>query len=128
MTAQPEKARTVYVVDDEPAVRDALRLSINAMGFVSRSFSSGSDFLAHIAEEGVDPNGCLIADLQMPNIGGFELVKRLNKLQERFPAILISGHGAHGFGSEAEGLGAQFLAKPFRTADLQRMILAVLDD
>jgi two-component system, LuxR family, response regulator FixJ len=101
----------IYVVDDDEAVRDSLQILLQSAGYAVRSFSSGTEFLEEAATL---PNGCLIADLRMPEIDGLELQAQLTELKLRFPLIMITGHGDVPLAVRAMKAGAvDFVEKPF---------------
>jgi two-component system response regulator FixJ len=107
---------TVVVVDDDEAVRSALRLLLQTMGLTTRSFASAAEFLA-----GWDPRapGCLVLDVRMPGMSGLELQNELNLRGATLPVIFITGHGDVPMAVEAMQQGAfDFLQKPFRDQDL----------
>ncbi len=106
MTAQP----TVFVVDDEPAVRDSLRALLDTYGFAVETYASGDEFLDHV-ERGRP--GCLIADVRMPGMSGTELQRELAKRSIPLPVIVITGHGDVPMAVDALKAGAvDFLEKP----------------
>src|SRR5262245_66189527 len=83
-------ARTVYVVDDDEAVRDSLALLLRGAGLKARAFASPLDFLADYRESGPD---CLVLDVRMPKMSGLELQDRLAARGAHIPIIFIRGHG-----------------------------------
>ena len=81
---------TVHLVDDdEPYVRASARL-LSTAGFMVRTFTSASDFLAAV---GPDARGCLVADLEMPDIDGFTLRAEMVRGGLLMPVVFLSGHG-----------------------------------
>ncbi len=82
--------RTVYVIDDDEAVRDSLRLQLETAGFQVSDYPSGEAFLEGLAEVGP---GCVLTDIRMPGLGGLELVERLKRLNFSNPIIVMTGHG-----------------------------------
>lgn len=102
---------TVYVVDDEEAIRHSLEMLIGAVGLKVRVFSNAASFL-----ESFDPSlrGCIVADLSMPGMNGLEMQERLNALDCCMPIIFLSGHGDVPAAVRALQKGAvDFLEKPF---------------
>ncbi|MDH3316370.1 MAG: response regulator [Gammaproteobacteria bacterium] len=102
---------TVYVVDDDEAIRHSLNLLIGAVGLNVRVFSDAASFI-----EAFDPalRGCIVADLSMPGMNGLEMQERLNQLDCRLPIIFLSGHGDVPAAVRALQKGAvDFLEKPF---------------
>lgn len=106
-----EKA-TVFVVDDDEAVRDSLHRLFQSAGVEVRSFSSGEEFLRDC-----DPGrgDCLIVDVRMPGMSGLELQKEVAARAKDLPVIVITGHGDAESEQQAMEAGAvAFLHKPFR--------------
>jgi FixJ family two-component response regulator len=107
---------TVYVVDDDPAVRRALERLLGSTGHRVVSFGTASEFLA-----GHDPNcsGCLVLDLALPGCGGLDLQSLLNKSDAGRPIIFLSGCGSISVSVQAMRAGAvTFLTKPVREREL----------
>ena len=110
----------VYIVDDDEAVRDSLDLLLSAAGFVTLTFDSAVSFLAHPR---VPARACLLSDIRMPGKSGVELLEALQRDDERFPVVLITGHGDVPLAVDAMKRGARdFIEKPF---DDERLILAI---
>jgi FixJ family two-component response regulator len=102
---------TVFIVDDDGAVRDSLSLLMRSAGLSSEAFSGAREFLADVA---VDRPGCLILDVRMPEIDGLELQRQLAARGSRLPIIMLTGHGDVPLAVEALRAGAiDFLTKPF---------------
>ena len=107
---------TVFVVDDDEAVRGSLMLLLKSLGLPVVTFASAPGFLAAYRPEQA---GCLILDIRMPGMSGLELQHQLNVLGAVIPVIFISGHGDIPMAVEAMQHGAfDFLQKPFRDQDL----------
>lgn len=81
--------RTVFVVDDDDAVRDALCRLFQSVDFVTEAFDSAEKFIESYE---TDRSGCLIVDLRMPGMSGIELVDLLRERGSDLPVIVISGH------------------------------------
>ena len=106
---------TVHIVDDDAAVRDSLSKSLSIEGYSVKEYSSAIEFLNVYK----DQPGCLIADIQMPEISGLELQETLNKRNCDIPLIFISGHGNIPMSVNAIKDGAiDFIEKPFSKKDL----------
>jgi len=122
-----ETAATVYVVDDDSAVRDSLRLLLKSVGLPCVTFESAPEFLDAFEGGG---RACLVADIRMPGMSGLELQAELNKRQLRLPLIFITGHGDVPMAVDAMKAGAlDFLQKPFRDQDLlDRINQALAED
>lgn len=110
MNTVPEKP-TVFVVDDDSAVRQALAMLMQAAGHPVKTCVSPQEFL-----ESYDPSrsGCLILDVRMPGMTGLELQQKLVDAGAALPMILITGHGDVPMAVQAVKKGAvDFLLKPF---------------
>jgi FixJ family two-component response regulator len=102
---------TVFVVDDEPAIRDSLAMLLRSVGLPSRAFPSATAFLDGF-EAGT--SGCVIADVRMPGMSGLELQEALRARAARLPVIIITGHGDIAMAVRAMKAGAaDFIEKPF---------------
>lgn len=101
----------VFIVDDDPSVRDALAMLLKLEGFATQSFGDGESFFEAL------PLGnpvCVILDIQLPGIPGLEIMKRLSDMRFQPPIFVISGHSDVPMAVEAMKLGAlDFLEKPF---------------
>ena len=107
---------TVFVIDDDEAVRNSLRLLLKSVNLAVRTFASAQEFLP--AYEARQP-GCLILDIRMPGMSGLELQQQLNMRGATIPVVFITGHGDIPMAVEAMQHGAfDFLQKPFRDQDL----------
>ena len=107
---------TVFVVDDDESVCASLKLLIESSGYHVVTFKSAEDFLD--SSVGESPC-CLILDIHLPGMSGFNLQKHLVKSQARIPVIFITGHDRYRMEDEAVGLGAvAYLRKPFDEQDL----------
>ncbi|MBI2379434.1 MAG: response regulator transcription factor [Gammaproteobacteria bacterium] len=112
----PEQKPTVFVVDDDDAVRDALCMLLKSVGLPMEAYASATEFLATFNDK---RPGCLLLDVRMPGMSGLELQARLNERGALLPIIFITGHGDVPMAVEAVKLGAfDFLQKPFRDQDL----------
>jgi two-component system, LuxR family, response regulator FixJ len=111
---------SVFVVDDDTAVRQGLRFMLRAAGYSVEAFPSARSFL-----EDFDPRrgGCLLLDVQMPQMTGLELQERLNVRGWRIPVIFITGHGTVPLAISAMKAGAfDFIEKPLREDTLLESI------
>lgn len=103
--------RSVYVIDDDEAVRNSLAVLLEARGYAVRSFGSALEFLAAASSL---PGGCLIVDIRMPELDGLELQGRLRARALDFPTIIITGHADVPLAVRAMKAGAaDFIEKPF---------------
>jgi two-component system response regulator FixJ len=107
-----EEARVrVYIIDDDDAVRDSLSVQLESTGYEVASFPSAVGFL-EIATS-LQP-GCVISDVQMPDMDGMELQRRLNDMKLDFPVVIVTGHADVALAVRAMKAGAvDFIEKPF---------------
>lgn len=116
---------TVYIVDDDPAVRDSLSVLLNASGLRTESFSCAQTFLDQASR---DLAGCLLLDVRMPDIDGLELQRQLTALGSRLPIIILTAHGDVPMAVHALRSGAlDFIQKPFDTRQLLDRIREAID-
>ena len=94
---------TIFVVDDDAAVRDALKLLLRSVGHAVETFGSAQEFLDACGE---DRAGCLVLDIRMPGMSGLELQQKLNEKHSILPIIFITGHGDVPMAVEAMQAGA----------------------
>ena len=107
---------SVYIVDDDPAIRKAMEFLMRSVGLEHAIFHSGDAFLAQYTS---DMAGCLVLDIRMPGLGGLELQQKLVDIGSTLPIIFITGHGDVPMAVEAMQKGAvDFIQKPFRDQDL----------
>ena len=122
MSLIPKKG-TVYVVDDDAAIRAALDSLLRSLGLAVQTFARVADFLAR--DVSIEGPTCLVLDVRLPDINGLDLLHAASRTGERPlpPTIVITGHGDIPMSVRAMKAGAvEFLAKPFREADLLRAI------
>ena len=104
-------SRKICVVDDDESVREALRSLLKSVGFEAQVFASAEDFLG---SDHLPGTCCLILDVRMPGMSGFELHERLIASDEEVPVIFISAHADEEARTRALRSGAvDFLLKPF---------------
>ena len=116
---------TIFVVDDDDAVRDSLRDLIDSVGLEVETYPSAHAFL-----EACDKarRGCLVLDIRMPGMSGLELQGRLNERGSTLPIVFITGHGDVPMAVEAMKRGAvDFIQKPFRDQELLDRINLALE-
>lgn len=116
MTKNKQRAPSVFIVDDDEAIRRSLQLLLKTLGLPSVVYASADEFLANY-----DPAqpGCMLLDVRMPGMSGLELQQELNRRGAVIPVIFITGHGDVPMAVEAVKHGAfDFLQKPFREQDL----------
>lgn len=114
----------VYVIDDDPAMRDSLDFLLSAAGFNVKLFDSALAFLKDLPDLAL---GCVVSDVRMPGMDGIDLLRRLKQGPKTLPVIVMTGHGDIPLAVEAMKLGAKdFLEKPFEDERLVIMISAAL--
>jgi len=116
---------TVFVIDDDAAVREAIQGLLKSVGLRSDSFGSAQEFLTCRP-----PNGpsCLVLDIRMPGINGLDFQHQLTDSGIHIPIIFITGHGDIPMTVRAMKFGAvEFLTKPFRDQDLLDAIYQALE-
>ncbi len=111
---------TVFVVDDDPSIREALSSLIRSVKLRVETFSSAQEFLRHNRP---DAPACLVLDVRLPGLDGLELQQQLIRGGVHLPIIFMTGHGDIPMSVRAMKAGAvEFLTKPFRERDLLRAI------
>ena len=107
---------TVFIVDDDPAVRDALGLLLSLRGYRSAFFADAAAFL-QAWQDGM--RGCLLLDIRMPGMDGLVLQKNLRERHCALPVIIITGHGDVDSARDAfRSQAMDFLEKPLQEAQL----------
>ncbi|QOT77510.1 response regulator transcription factor [Cupriavidus basilensis] len=116
---------TVFVVDDDDAVRQALMRLIRGAGYLVEGFGCARAFLD--SGSPAECNACLVLDLQLPDLNGLELQRELNGAGRPLPIVFITGHGDIPASVRAMKAGAtDFLVKPVSESDLLNAIEAAL--
>lgn len=117
----------VFVVDDDPLVRDSLSNLLRSVGLQTRVFGSASEFLR---EKRPPLPSCLVLDVRLPGASGLDFQAQLSRLNIHIPIIFMTGHGDIPMTVRAMKAGAvEFLTKPFREQDmLDAMTLALERD
>lgn len=103
--------RIVHIIDDDPAVRDSLQLLLATENFAVRTHASARDFLT-----GVEPSetGCVVTDVRMPELSGFDLLANMKERRLDLPVIVITAHADVPLAVQAMKAGAiDLLEKPF---------------
>ncbi len=107
---------TVFIVDDDTAVRDALSLLMRSANLTAAAFPGAREFLEEVPQ---DRPGCLVLDVRMPEIDGLELQRQLAARGSRMPIIMLTGHGDIPMAVQALRAGAlDFIPKPFESKAL----------
>lgn len=108
-------SQTIILVDDDRALRDSLRFSLELEGFTVEPFSSAEDF----AERGeVGPGACLVFDYRLPGMSGLQLLSSLRDQLIDAPALLITTNPTVALRKRALALGAPIVEKPLLSDDL----------
>lgn len=111
---------TVYIVDDDASVRDALSLLLSLRGHATAIFANAEDFLAAAQPQW---RGCAVIDIRMPGMDGLSLQAEMTRRGMHLPVIVITAHGDVAAARQAFlGRAADFLEKPF---DAQQLIASV---
>lgn len=104
------EARLLAVVDDDDDVRVALRRLVSSAGFAVETYASGAEFLHSVDDHEPD---CVVLDLHMPEMSGFEVQGALASAHARVPVVIITGHDTPEARTRALRLGAKaYLCKP----------------
>lgn len=112
--------QTVFIVDDDASVRDALSLLLSLRGYATAMFACAEDFLGALAPHW---RGCVIADIRMPGMSGLDMQLALAGHPSQLPVIIITGHGDVAAARQAFKANAvDFLEKPFDDEHLVRAI------
>ena len=124
MSLIPKKG-TVYVVDDDEAVRDSLQWLLEGKEYRVRCFESAESFLSRYDPREV---ACLIVDIRMSGMTGLELQNRLVEIHSPLPIVVITGHGDVPMAVDTMKKGAMdFIQKPFKEDQLVALVERMLD-
>jgi two-component system response regulator FixJ len=116
---------TVFVVDDDQAMRSSLKWLIESIGMKVRTFGSADEFLSSYYPGRA---GCLLLDVRMPGMSGLELQEHLARRELQLPVIIITGHGDVAMAVKAMKAGAvDFIEKPFNDEELLGSIRKALE-
>ena len=116
MSNQSAQTPTVFIVDDDAAIRFAMEALMESVNLPHKIFDSADDFLVKESEQ---RPGCLVLDIRMPGLDGLELQQELIERNNTLPIIFITGHGDVPMAVEAMRKGAvDFIQKPFRDQEL----------
>jgi len=120
-----ENVPVVLVVDDDPAIRQALQSLIRSVGLRVETFASAQEFHARRRS---DAPSCLVLDVRMPGASGLDVQRQLGEQGLTLPIIFITGHGDIPMSVRAMKAGAvEFLTKPFRDQELLDAIQAAIE-
>ena len=107
---------TVFIVDDDAGMRQAVQDLVESVGLRAESFSTGEEFLKMLRT--TDPS-CLVLDVRLPQMSGLDFQRKLTEIGAQIPIIFITAHGDIPMSVRALKSGAvEFLTKPFRDQDL----------
>jgi FixJ family two-component response regulator len=116
---------TVFIVDDDAAVRDALALLMSSAKLTAEVFAGAREFLEKVPQ---DRPGCLILDVRMPGIDGLELQNQLASRGSRLPIIMLTGHGDIPMAVQTLRAGAfDFISKPFDSKALLARVYEAIE-
>lgn len=111
---------SVFIIDDDPAVRDSIALMLGLAGFRTALFADAEAFLASYREDWV---GCVIVDLRLPGMSGVELQAELRRRRSTLPIVIITAHGDVPTARVAfQAQAVDFLEKPFDDVQLRAAI------
>lgn len=120
-----DSAPTVFVVDDDPSIREAVSNLLRSVDLEVRVFGSSQDFLQSQRPDGP---GCLILDVRLPGLSGLDLQQVLSRSHADVPIIFITAHADIPMSVSAMKAGAvEFLTKPFREQDLLDAVRSAVD-
>lgn len=124
MSTNIKSTGTIYVVDDDEAVRDSLIALLESHGLSARAFGSGADFLVNVVPA---DRGCIVLDLHLPIVGGLQILHSLARANIRMPVIVITGGGDGKSASLAREAGAWIvMEKPLDHRRLVANIIAAI--
>ena len=116
---------TVFVVDDNAAIREAIQSLVESIGLRAETFESTQDFLRYQLPDGPK---CLVLDVLLPGVSGLDFQNELIRANIRIPIIFITGHGDIPMTVRAMKAGAvEFLTKPFQDEELLKAIQQAID-
>ncbi len=115
-----ERCISVAVVDDDESVRRALARLLKSESIEVKGYGSGTEFLEGV---GTTEPHCVILDLHMPDLNGFDVLRHFARMQYQCPVIVMTGHDSPKARAESLALGAvKYLAKPF---DAELLVAAI---
>jgi FixJ family two-component response regulator len=108
--SKSQEKRIVLVVDDDPAVRDSYKFSLELEGFEVRTYPGPNELLN---DDSLPECGCMLVNYQMPTMNGLELVERLRDRQVSMPIVLVTGHSNDNLRKRAAAAGVSVVEKPY---------------
>jgi FixJ family two-component response regulator len=116
MNGQPEPQSVVFVVDDDPSMRNVMQLLFRSVGLRTEVYASVAEFLQR---KPADIPSCLVLDVRLPGVSGLDFQSELTKANNRLPIVFMTGYGDIAMTVKAMKAGAiEFLSKPFRNQDM----------
>src|SRR6202022_438417 len=113
---KPAAVPTVFIIDDDRGMRQAIQDLVESVGLHAESFATGEEFLKR---KRTDEPSCLVLDVRLPQMSGLDFQRRLAETGVQIPIIFITAHGDIPMSVKALKSGAvEFLTKPFRDQDL----------
>ena len=117
--------RRISIVDDDASIREALKSLMRSVQFNVEAFASAEEFLT---SERINDTSCLILDVYLPGMSGFELQNRLNVEQRGIPIVFITAHSDEASRQRAlKGGAVDFLSKPVRRDALFKAIQSAIE-
>lgn len=121
----PEERPVVYIIDDDPSMRDALADLFESVKIEAMCFDSTKSFLE---DAGPERAGCLLLDVRLPGLSGLDFQTELERMGNKMPIVFMTGHGDVPMSVKAMKAGAvDFLIKPFRDQDILDAVSAALN-
>lgn len=121
----PSDRLTVFIIDDDAAVRDSLALRLGIEGYRTALFADAEAFLSAVAR---DAGGCVVADVKLPGASGLELQAELQRRGIVMPVVIITAHGDVASARTAfQAKAIDFLPKPFDTTQLLDAVSMVFE-
>jgi FixJ family two-component response regulator len=121
----PEPDATVFVVDDDASIREALAGLVRSAGLKVETFATAQEFLARAP---ASVPGCLVLDVRLPGLSGLDLQSRMRELNLEIPVVFITGHGDVPTSVRAMKAGAlEFLTKPVSERELMDAIARAIE-
>jgi FixJ family two-component response regulator len=125
MNTRADPSSTVFVIDDDASLREALSSLFRSVGLQAKAFASAAEFLAHKLPDGPC---CLVLDVRLPGLSGLDFQAELAKAHIDIPIVFMTGHGDIPMTVRAMKAGAlEFLPKPFRDQDMLDAVQIGLD-